>query len=47
MVALKSDKETWLNYIIQPLARDFLDDVPSVQLLATRDWHDFISLKPL
>jgi len=41
MVGGKSDKETWLNYTIQPYARQFSDDISLVQLLAANDKHVF------
>ena len=31
------DKENWLNYTIQPLARQFCDDILSVHLLPPND----------
>jgi len=37
MADAKSEKETWLNYIIQPLARQFCGSISSVQLLAAED----------
>jgi hypothetical protein len=47
MANVKSDKETWLNYKIQTLARQLFDDISSVQLHAAKYWHVFFSLKPL
>jgi len=43
----KSKREKWLNYAIQPLARQFFGSILSVQLLAAKDWHIFFCLKPL
>jgi hypothetical protein len=46
MAGRKSDKHSWMNYTNQPIARKFFDVTSSVQLLATKDQHDFFSLKP-
>jgi hypothetical protein len=43
----KSEKDTWLNYSIQPFAGQFFGSISPVQLLAANDWHVFIFLKPL
>jgi hypothetical protein len=40
-----SEKETWLNRTIQPLAREFFDDISSLQLLASNDSKIFLSCK--
>jgi len=37
----KSDKETWLNYTIQPFARQFFDVISSVRLLEVKYFHFF------
>jgi hypothetical protein len=37
MSGRKSDKESWMNYTIQPFARKFFDDISSLQLLAAKD----------
>jgi hypothetical protein len=37
IAAAKSRKEAWLNYTIQPFARQFFDAISSVQLLAAKD----------
>jgi len=47
MTGRKSEKETWLNYTIQPLARQFLNAILSVQMLASKDRNVFFSLKLL
>jgi len=41
----KSDKETWVNYTIQPFARQFFDVISFVQLLEAKDFHVFFFLK--
>ena len=45
MAGLKSNKETSLNYTIQPFSKQFSDDISSVQLLLAKDKHTFLSLK--
>jgi hypothetical protein len=47
MAGAKSEKETWLNYTIQPLTRVFVNDISSVQQLFLKDWHVFFSTNPL
>jgi len=47
MAEAKSEKETWLNYTIQPFAKHSFGHISSVQQLAKRDWHVFFCLKPL
>jgi hypothetical protein len=37
MTGRKSDKESWMNYPIQPFARKFFDVISSLQLLAAKD----------
>jgi len=41
MAEANSEKETWLNYNIQPFARHFFGSISSVQLLAAKDRHVF------
>jgi hypothetical protein len=41
----KSEKEKGLNYTVQPFARQFFDNISSVQLLAAKDSHVYFSLK--
>jgi hypothetical protein len=47
MSGSKSEKEKWLNCILQPFASQFIDKIPSVQLFAANNLHVFFSLKPL
>jgi hypothetical protein len=37
MAGGKLEKETWLNYTLQPFARQYFDDISSVQLRAAND----------
>jgi hypothetical protein len=41
MAVAKAEKETRLNYTIQPLARQFFEAISSVQLSAANDSHVF------
>jgi hypothetical protein len=45
MAGATSEKETLLNYTIQPFARHFFDAILNVQLLAAKDYHIFFSIK--
>jgi hypothetical protein len=43
----KSEKETWLNYIVQLFARQFYVSISSVQVLAAKESHAYLALKNL
>jgi hypothetical protein len=47
MADAKPEKETWLNYIIQPFNRHFFGSISYLQLLTAKDWRVCFFLKPL
>jgi len=47
MARAKSEDKMWLNYIVQPFARQFFYIISSVHVVASKEWHFFFSLKHL
>jgi hypothetical protein len=39
MAEAETEKETWLNYTIQPFNRHFFGSISYLQLLTTKDWQ--------